>query len=58
MDFSLTIHNQQRLQQRRLPIHLLQLVIEAPEQVVEERGASNPMNRGGFHPDAPLSGGG
>lgn len=38
MNFTLTIHTQERLQERKLPFYLLQLVIEAPEQVVEEKG--------------------
>ncbi|MEA5509314.1 DUF4258 domain-containing protein [Crocosphaera sp. UHCC 0190] len=38
MQFSLSQHAQGELQKRRIPIHILELILEYPEQILEEDG--------------------
>jgi len=38
MDFELTIHVYERLAERNIPVQVLMLVLEAPEQILEEEG--------------------
>jgi len=40
MTFSLSIHAQNEIRKRRIPVDLVRLVLEDPQQVVEERGSS------------------
>lgn len=38
MKFNLSQHAQEEIQKRRIPIHILELILEYPEQILEEDG--------------------
>lgn len=38
MNFILSLHAQEQIADRKIPVDLVQLVLESPEQVVEEKG--------------------
>ncbi|MBV8883859.1 MAG: DUF4258 domain-containing protein [Chroococcidiopsidaceae cyanobacterium CP_BM_RX_35] len=38
MNFILSLHAQQQMAERQIPVELVQSVLEHPEQIVEEKG--------------------